>query len=199
MIKGMWQPLGITGMTFWPKKNSELKDKVPSIAVRTPEGKLAPFTDDHLNTHSTDCFGGHGAYAKMGDYLKILQSLLANDGKLLKPETVDMMFEPQLGEGSGKALSSFVNAFGGMLIGELNSDVPISYGLGGMIFLKDDVGRRKKGTLSWGGMVNTFWLVDREAGVALTFGTQVMPPGDAECKKFTGIAERAIYEMFGVK
>lgn len=199
MIKGMYEPLGITGMSFWPKKKSELKDKIPTIATRTPEGKLGPFTDDHLNTHSTDCFGGHGVYGKLGDYIKILQSLLANDGKLLKPETVDMMFTPQLGEGSAKAFAGFTNAFSAMLIGEFNPDVPASYGLGGMLFLKDDVGRRKKGTMSWGGVVNTFWLVDREADICLTFGTQVMPPGEPECKKYTGIAERAIYEMFGVK
>lgn len=198
MASHLWQPLGITGITFWPEKNPELRDKVPGTVVRTPDGKLVPYTEDNLNTHSVDCYGGHGAYAKMSDYLKVLQSLLANDGKLLKPETVDMMFQPQLGEGSTKALNAFKENFGGMLIGEIVNEIPVNYGLGGMLFMADDVGRRKKGSMSWGGIVNPFWLVDREAGIALTFGTQVMPPGDPGCKEMTGVAERAIYEMFGV-
>lgn len=198
MSTSLWQPLNITGMTFWPKSHSALKDKIPGIVVRTPSGGLTPLTEDTINTHSVDCFGGHGIYAKLSDYLRILQSLLANDGKLLKPETVDMMFEPQLGESSAAAFTYFRDHYGGMLIGEQSDKMPVNYGLGGMLFLEDDVGRRKKGTLSWGGIVNPFWLVDREAGVALTFGTQVMPPGDTGCKEITGVVERAIYEMFGI-
>ncbi|KAK3170351.1 hypothetical protein OEA41_009738 [Lepraria neglecta] len=51
----------------------------------------------------TDCFGGHGAYASMPDYFKILMSLLLDDEKVLKKETTKMMFEPQLSEESIEA------------------------------------------------------------------------------------------------
>ena len=27
-------------------------------------------------------------------------------------------------------------------------------------------------------VANTFWIIDREADLALAFGTQVLPPGD---------------------
>jgi hypothetical protein len=91
-----------------------------------------------------------------------------------------------------------MDAYNTMLIGEFNKDVPVDHGLGGVVFLKDDVGRRKKGTMSWGGMVNPFWMIDREAGLALTFGTQVLPPGDPGCKEMTGVFERAVYKMAGV-
>lgn len=199
MQKHTFPPLGIKGITFWPYKNAAFKDKVPQLSVRGPDGKLIPNTADHLNTHSTDTFGGHGAYAQMSEYIKILHSLLANDGKLLKPATVDSMFEPQLGEGSAVALNAFIQNFGAMLIGEVTPGIPAQHGLGGALWLEDDVGRRKKGTMHWGGMTNPFWMIDREAGLALTFGTQVIPPGDPGCKEMTGVFERAVYKMVGVE
>lgn len=66
------------------------------------------------------------------------------------------------------------------------------------MFLQDGADRRKKGTMSWGGLFNPFWIIDREAGLAFTFGTQVLPPGDQGCKEVTGVAEKAIYKMAGL-
>lgn len=182
MQKHTFPPLGIKGITFWP--NKEQKATIPTLVVRGSDGKLIPNTADHLNTHSTDCFGGHGAYAQLSDYIKILHSLLTNDAKLLKPATVDAMFTPQLGEGSEAGINGFVQAFGAMLPGEVAEGIPVQHGLGGALWMKDDVGRRRKGTLQWGGLFNPFWEIDREAGIALTFGTQVLPPGDPGCKFF---------------
>lgn len=199
MKKHTFPPLGIKGITFWPSKDPTLKDKIPVLTVRGGDGKLVENTADHLNTHSTDCFGGHGAYAQLGDYIKVLHSLLANDSKLLQPATVDAMFTPQLGEGSAAGLNGFVQAFSAMLPGEVAEGIPAQHGLGGALWMEDDAGRRRKGTMQWGGLVNPFWAIDREAGIALTFGTQVLPPGDPGCKEMTGIFERAVYKMAGVE
>lgn len=136
----------------------------------------------------------------MADYLKVQQSLLANDGKLLRPETVDMMFTPQLGPDSSKALNAFIQSPSvAMVPGELKPDIPVNWGLGGLLFMEDDQGRRKKGSMSWGGMMNCFWLIDREAGLALTFGTQVLPPGDQGVRDMISAAEYAMYEKAGAK
>ncbi|KAK4540125.1 hypothetical protein LTR36_009790 [Oleoguttula mirabilis] len=201
MQKNMWEPLGIKNISFWPYENPELKDKVPGLTTRTPEGKLVPFNEPFLNTGSKDCFGGHGAYAAMGDFLKVQHSILANDGKLLKPQTVDLMFQPQLSPESAEALEKFMkhSPMAAMIIGEFNPDVECNWGLGGILFMQDDVGKRKKGTLSWGGMSNPFWLIDREAGLALTFGTQVLPPGDKPTEEMISAVELAVYEKAGVK
>ncbi|KAK5123804.1 hypothetical protein LTR85_002440 [Meristemomyces frigidus] len=201
MKNNMWEPLGIKSITFWPYENPELKDKVPGLTTRTPEGNLVPFTYPFLNTGSKDCFGGHGAYATMEDFLKVQRSLLANDGKLLKPETVDMMFQPQLSPESAQALSDFMkhSPMAAMMIGEFKPNIECNWGLGGILFMQDDVGKRKRATLSWGGMANPFWLIDREAGLALTFGTQVLPPGDKPTEEMISAVELAVYEKAGVK
>lgn len=157
MRENIWEPLSITGITFFPYDNPDLKDKVPGLTVRTPDGQLVPFDQPFLNTGSTDAFGGHGAYATMGDYIKIQQSILADDGKLLKPETVETMFTPQLSAEGKEGLKAFRRGpYGGMLIGEQDPDIDTDFGIGAIIFLEDGVGRRKKGTLNWGGMTNPF-------------------------------------------
>jgi CubicO group peptidase (beta-lactamase class C family) len=200
MKENIFKPLGIERITFWPYENDKLKDRVPALTTRTPEGKLVLHTEPFINTGTTDCFGGHGAYGTMEDYLKVQRSILANDGKILKPETVEMMFTPQLSPESKKALNEFrAGPYGAMVIGENDPSIEADWGLGGIIFLQDDQGRRKKGTLNWGGIANCFWIIDREADLALTFGTQVLPPGDKPTSQTITQVEVGVYEMKGVK
>ncbi|TKA57246.1 hypothetical protein B0A55_12710, partial [Friedmanniomyces simplex] len=117
-FKQLFAPLGVTSITFWPDRNPKLKDEVLGIVVRTPEGKLVPNTEPTLNTGSTDCFGGHGGFSTMNDYLKVQHSILANDRKLLKPETVEMMFQPQLPAAGKRDLMAFMaSPMGAYVIG----------------------------------------------------------------------------------
>lgn len=199
MKKNIWDPLGITSMTFFPAKNAELNERVPVISSRTPDGKLAPFTAPFLNTGSTGCFGGHGMYSNMEDYLKVLHSILTNDGKLLQSSAVDTMFKPQLTPESNQGLKDFLKTpWAAFFIGEFLPHIDVNWGLGGILFMQDDEGRRKKYTLSWGGMTNPFWLIDREAGLAITFGTQLLMPGDKQCEEVITAVEKEIYRMAGV-
>ena len=70
-------------------------------------GKLIPDTAPHILSQATEGMGGIGLYTSMASYIKILHSLLINDGKLLRPETVDkFIFEPQLSASSRESLQS---------------------------------------------------------------------------------------------
>ena len=196
MQENMWKPMGLKNITFWPDKHPEMADRMAQLTVRGPDGKLAAFNAPFLNTGSKDCFGGHGMYATMADYLVVQRSILANDGKLLKPETVDMMFQPQLNTEEQKALMAFMaGPMGGSVIGEWKAGLELNWGLGGILLMQDDNGRRKKGTLSWGGMTNPFWLIDREADLALTFGTQLLPPGDPMVSEMISAIEYDLYKQ----
>ena len=201
MQKNICEPLGADSITFFPYENKGFKDKVPALTTRNEEGKLILNETPSINLGSKEPMGGHGAYAKLQDYLKVQRSILANDGKLLKPETVDkFMFTPQLTSETKQALNDFRHTpMAALFIGENDPSVPVDWGIGGILFLKDDDGRRKKGTLNWGGMANTFWIIDREADLALTFGTQVLPPGDRPTASMITAVEKGVYEMAGVK
>lgn len=201
MRENMFNLVGVKEITFWPEQSPDLKGKVPQMTTRTSDGNLAPFKGPSINHRMTDCFGGHGAYGTIRDYLKIQHSILANDGKLLKPETLEAMFSPQLSQESAKSLNWFMknHPMSKMMVGEYNPDVELDWGLAGILFLKDDIGKRKKGTLHWSGMANCFWVIDRDADLAYTFGTQVLPPGDEPTRQMISTFEFGIYEKAGVK
>ena len=97
--KYIWEPLGTTNITFWPKKHAELKAKTAHMASRSNDGSGKVVNGSEvpsLDEGAEDCVGGHGTYASMRSFFKILQSVFANNGRLLKEETVEMIFESQL-------------------------------------------------------------------------------------------------------
>ena len=149
---GIAKPLGLESVTFFPYEKAELGGKVPALTARLPDGNLMLYTEPFMNIDPIDGMGGHGGYANMSDYIKVQRSILANDGKLLKPETVDMMFTPQLGPEALKGLKDFMKTpTAALFIGEWKPEWDMSWGLGGILLLQDGDGRRKKGTMSWGG------------------------------------------------
>ena len=188
------KPLGITSMSFFPQK-----DRMPRISARGKDGKLLPYTDPYINEGYVACFGGQGIYSSMPDYLAFQLSILRNDGKILPAAIVDEMFKPQLhGAASDAIWDTLQSPIGNSSAGEIRPDIRFNWGLGGLLFTENDVGRRKKGTMIWGGLTNCFWSIDREAGVALAFGTQVLPPGDKRCEAVTSEVERAVNTLAGV-
>ncbi|PSK54322.1 hypothetical protein B9Z65_3441 [Elsinoe australis] len=182
MAKNMWPQLGVKDFTFYPDKHPEMKKRLAELTGRDDKsGRVVNYPLPFLNTGSVDCFGGHGGYSTVEEYIKVLQSILVNDEKLLKKETVEQMFKPQLTQESRAALQQTVNTpeIVKLFIGDFPDSKQYDWGLGGILVEKDNEGRRRKDTLIWSGMPNCFWFIDREAGVCGVFGTQVLPPGDS--------------------
>ena len=103
--------------------------------------------------------GGGGAFTSPASYMKIMQSLLANDGKLLRPETVDMMFDAQLNDKSKNALNEklqipAVNA----VYGALPTGIRKDWAFAGLMNCDDIPERRHKGSVSWIGLPNMNWV-----------------------------------------
>lgn len=201
MKANIWDPLGITTMTFFPTKQPELNARVPLLSARGPDGKLYPFKEPFITTGVTGCMGGSGAYSTLGDYLLFLTSLLRNDGKLLRPESLNELFKPQLTPSQSQSFKEALQGPMGMFfIGEFQAEkYAHDWAFGGVVFVEGyEDGRRRAGSLSWGGIANTFWMMDREAGLTLTFGTQVLPPGDVKVKEVISVVEKEVYKMAGV-
>lgn len=85
----------------------------------------------------------------MSDNLKVQRSILSNYGKLLKPLTVDQMCQHQLPTASAHALDefTFTSALAAMMVGP-KPNGEVNWGLGGILYVEDDVGKRKKSMLS---------------------------------------------------
>ena len=110
MEKHIWGPLGIKSMSFHPKTKPACMEKLTDMSERSggvhplfgvpadPEGKVA-YTDNRVWGLEPDgVASGAGGFGAPLDYQKILQSICANDEKLLKRSTVEEMFKPQLSE-----------------------------------------------------------------------------------------------------
>ena len=162
MQANIFIPLGISEIAFWPDKYPELKAKAAHMSRRSKDGSgKVVHGGEEITVNVTDCFGGHGAHASMRDYFKVLQSLLADDEKLLKKETTRAMFEPQLSEQSRDMQKHIFSdlELSKVYIGEFPEGVALDWGLAGLLIRDDMKGWRRKGTLCWSGMPNLFWVL----------------------------------------
>lgn len=94
MAENIFGPLGMASTTFHPRDKPELMVKVMDTILRTPEGVLVPIPPMYSDDAETDA-GGIGLFSSLTDFTKIIEDLLRDEPKLLKPSTRDQMFIPQ--------------------------------------------------------------------------------------------------------
>ncbi len=159
--KNIWQPLSIKDMTFFVNERDGLKERKASMSIRTaPNGKAMPYSGPIPYEGVTDCMGGQGLSACAPEYLKVLHSLLADDGKVLKKESVAELLTPQLTEMSQKGLMKLLkdSAMNNLYGATLPMDCRKDWSLGGLLCLDDLPGSRHKGTMTWTGLPNLCWV-----------------------------------------
>jgi CubicO group peptidase (beta-lactamase class C family) len=113
MRANLWEHLGINDMTFFLSSRPDLKARLADMSMRDAQGKVQysdtpmPYQDSE-GAEVQDCMGGQGVFTNAEEYIKVLKALLVadQDGKILKKETVEMMFKPQLSKGSSEALNA---------------------------------------------------------------------------------------------
>jgi len=206
--KHVWQPLGIKDMTFHSELKPNVKKnlvtmthregiKAPNINLPLDTGKPVIWTDEAIYDDPLPIgeeYGGQGCMGSAVEYMKILTSLLLNDSKLLKSSTLDLMFRPQLSDASHSALVAFFEApwfkdtFASNPVG-----TKLDYGLVGMLTLNNKETGRRKGTLTWSGLPNLLWTIDREAGLATFYASNVLPFGDQRSHKYHQAFEKEMY------
>ena len=154
-------PLGITDVTFHIDLRADMQRRMADLSVRDAkrEGILKYTENELVKGGAIDDMGGGGAFTSPANYLKIMQSLLANDGRLLESDTVDQMFEPQLDGDSQKALMEklevpAINA----VYGALPPLARKNWAFAGMMNCDDIQERRRAGATTWIGLPNMNWV-----------------------------------------
>ncbi|KAL8961481.1 MAG: hypothetical protein Q9183_005304, partial [Haloplaca sp. 2 TL-2023] len=110
-------PLGISDAQFYPVTREDLRSRLVDLNPQDPKasGRAVVGGRSEVNESTRGDFGGHGLFMPASSYIKVLHSLLANDGKLLKPTTVNDMFQDHLGQeasaGYRAALASPIGPF----------------------------------------------------------------------------------------
>ncbi|KAH6646068.1 beta-lactamase/transpeptidase-like protein [Truncatella angustata] len=193
--ENIFAPLGIRSGTFTPELDTDPGSRA-AVTFRDPETGRAVERpgEPTLAGNTTEDFGGQGLHMSVEDYLKVLESLLLDDGKLLDPKVAKTLFEPQLGPKSKEALLKAVVTREDF-VGNFPKTGEYDWSFGGAVIDGDSHEFRKKGALLWGGAANLFFFVDREAGVTGVFGTQVYPSGDKKIKKLYSAFEKEIYKL----
>jgi CubicO group peptidase (beta-lactamase class C family) len=161
MQEHIWNPLAIQRITFWPSRRIDMDAERMRITVRDENsGRAVPLQRPFLTEGVSECFGGQGAYAAMEDFMKVLRSILADDGKLLTKDTTATMFQSQLGDASRESLRKHIKSCGlnAAFIGISDNSHAYDWGIGGMLAMDDVSSGRKKGTLFWSGKPNLFWV-----------------------------------------
>jgi methyl acetate hydrolase len=140
--------------------------------------------------------GGGPLYSTGRDYLTFLQMLLhggsGNGARLLKPETVVLMNGNHTGDIPAGVLKTYNPA--------LTNDVdffpgaPIRWGLGYMLNVQPGPNGRSAGTVSWGGLYNTYYWLDPAKKVTGLIMTQILPFADPRAVKLYGEFERGVYD-----
>lgn len=140
--------------------------------------------------------GGGGLASTADDYGRFVRMLLnggALDGaRVLKAETVALMGQNQIGAVSVPALKSALPRSADFTFIDDNKD---KWGLGFLITTSQVAGKRSPGSLSWGGINNTFFWVDPAKGIAGVIMMQYLPFADAKALATYDTFERGVYQL----
>jgi methyl acetate hydrolase len=196
LTEHVYGPLGMTETTFHP--TDEQRARLLPVRFRAEDGSLVA-TDLDLAAQPEWDAAGHGSYGTVADYGRFVRAWL-NGGELdgtrvLQAETVDLALRdhldgaplPKRTETTVPELTKSVDAL----------DVPQGWGLGFHLYQVDLPGMRSAGSADWSGLFNSFYWIDRTAGVGAVIATQVLPFfDDAMVSTILGF-EAAIYAELG--
>ncbi|KAK8154720.1 beta-lactamase/transpeptidase-like protein [Phyllosticta citrichinensis] len=164
MRRNIFEPLGIKDMTFHLEDREDMRKRLARMWQRTPDGGLQMRNDWFMPDPVFDDFGGTGLYATAPELLKIYAALLRDDERLLRKETVDLMFTPHIPTtvdfDDARKASVFVR---NSVFNSIPDDAAANSGLGGVLNTTAVPGRRGAPSLTWSGMSNCFWWIDSKS------------------------------------
>ena len=173
----IFEPLGITDTTF--HLNDGLRSRLAQMHARGEDGSLTPM-EFELPSDPEVHMGGHGLYGTVGDYMKFIRMWLNDgegpNGRVLKPETVEMAVKNHLGDKKVTMLPG--------VIPSLSNDAEFFPGLSKSwsfsFMVNDDEAPtgRPAGAIGWAGLANLFYWIDRRNGHGGFWATQILPFGD---------------------
>jgi len=187
MTEKIFTPLdmGDTGFAISPG----MRPRKAAVHVRKESGGFS--ATDHELVQTPEVFQGGGAlYSTVPDYLKFTRALLAGGAPVLRRETVTEMFRNSMNEG--------------VLCRPLKTQMPgrstdmdfvdgMQWGLTFMINPTALPGRRSAGSLTWGGLANSYYWIDPVKKVTGVWATQLLPFYDAKAVAAFEDFERGVY------
>jgi methyl acetate hydrolase len=172
----IFAPLGMVDIGF--TMSDSMKTRRAVLHDRAQDGKLTPLPDLMLPQPPEMDMGGHGLYGTVGEYMKFIRMFLNDgmgpNGRVLRPETVELMFTNGLpaGVASGAWTTSIPSLSNS---GEFDIGVPKTWS---RTFQRNEAPTntgRPAGSAMWAGLGNLFYWIDRKNGVGGFWGSQILP------------------------
>jgi methyl acetate hydrolase len=188
----IFNPLGMNDTAF--VISPQQRARQASVHQREPDMSLKSQQTEE-QTVRQPLSGGNDIYSTGPDYLTFIRMLMQSgslDGvRILRPDTVALMSQNQIGEieagvlkTTAPALSNNVDFFPG---------ISLKWGLGHMINMQPGPDGRSAGSLTWGGLFNTYYWIDPIRRIVAVFLTQVLPFADDRTLRVYRQFERGIY------
>ncbi|MFM0009548.1 serine hydrolase [Paraburkholderia sediminicola] len=188
----IFAPLGMSNSGFLI--SGAQKQRVATMHNRQSDGSLKPAPFE-INQRPEFFMGGGGAFSTPRDYMAFLQ-MLVNGGtyrgeRVLRADTVAAMFQNHIGDlqvtemkTAQPAWSNSFDQFPGM---------PHKWGLSFDINTQPGPHGRSAGSISWAGLLNSYFWVDPVRKVTGTLFTQILPFYDSRVVDLYGQFEQGLY------
>ncbi|WEG10116.1 serine hydrolase [Microbacterium horticulturae] len=187
----IYAPCGMTSTSF--DVTAEMRSRLSPVYRHQRDGSVVATKVSPPDTPELD-MGGQGLFSTVPDLLALLRVWLgdgsAPGGRVLHPETLAWATQGAPGvvvtplPSAIPALTREADFFPGARKSWAYS------------FLRndDDVpGGRRAGSLTWAGLANVFYWIDRTSGVAAVWATQLLPFFDPIAEEGVAAFERGVY------
>ncbi len=145
--------------------------------------------------------GGGGLQSTVSDYIKFMRCILnggaLNGKQILNSETTSLMFENHIGEinvGSVETQAADLSADF-----DLTFNRRAKWSLGFLLHEEPTESGRVAGTVSWAGLFNSFFWIDRQNDLCAVVATQLLPFCDTSAVEMLTSFEEAVYSYLGDK
>jgi methyl acetate hydrolase len=175
---------------------SHKQDRLLAVHRRQPDGTITRVSSEPPPAASP-IIGGSGLSSTADDYIRFVRTLL-NGGELdgvrvLSADSVAALSQNHIGALEVRAIKTAAPATSGDF--SFIADGRDKWGLGLLITTDHVIGKRSAGSLSWGGINNTYFWVDRARGIAGVILMQFLPFADPEALCVYDGFERGVYRL----
>ncbi|MFS0733308.1 serine hydrolase domain-containing protein [Microbacterium sp. 1P10UB] len=184
-------PCGMTSTSFDLRPDMRARSAV--LHRRRLDGTLAPAIVEPPEAPEFD-MGGQGLFSTVPDVLALLRVWLgdgsAPGGRVLQEKTIERAVRGM----PGLEVTPLASAAPGVTRdAEFFPGLRTSWATSFLVTDEDVPGGRRAGTLSWAGLANVHYWIDRRSGVAAVWATQLLPFFDPACAAGVAAFERAVY------
>lgn len=188
----IFTPLGMSNSGFLI--SGAQKRQVATMHNRQTDGSLKPAPFD-INQRPEFFMGGGGAFSTPRDYMALLQ-MLVNSGtfrgeRILRADTVATMFQNQIGDLQVTEMKTAQPAWSNSF--DQFPGTPHKWGLSFDINTQPGPHGRSAGSISWAGLLNSYFWVDPVRKVAGALFTQILPFYDPRVVDLYGQFEQGLY------